>query len=68
MATLLEGKVLRARVYCPICTHTVEAEVVPVESDWNRNKMRVTEGQKCRRCSAPLDAAYILDLVGPLNG
>lgn len=68
MATLLENKVLRARVYCPICTHTVEAEVAAVESAWNRSKMRVIEGQRCRRCSAPLDAAYILDLVGPLNG
>jgi C4-type Zn-finger protein len=67
MATLLDSKVLRARVYCPICTHTVEAEVVALETGYRR-KMKVIEGQKCRRCSAALDAAYILDLVAPLNG
>lgn len=67
MATLLESKALRARVYCPICTHTVEADVTAVEKGWNR-KMHVIEGQRCGRCSAVLDAAYILDLVGALNG
>lgn len=67
MATLLEGNVLRAKVYCPICTHTVDADVVSQERGWNR-KMKVVEGQKCRRCSAVLDAAYVLDLLGPLNG
>ena len=67
MATLLESKVLQARVYCPICTHTVEAEVVPVEQGWGR-KMKVVEGQRCRRCSTLLDAAYVLDVFGPLNG
>ena len=68
MTTLLENKALRARVHCPICTHTVEADVVPVDRDqWSR-KMKVAKGQKCRRCSTPLDAAYILDLVGNLNG
>jgi hypothetical protein len=68
MATLLENKVLHARVYCPICTHTVEADVVQVgEGGW-RGKMKVVKGQKCRRCSTVLDAAYILDVLGPLNG
>ena len=68
MATVLESKALRARVYCPICTHTVEADVVAVDRDhWNR-KMKVAKGQRCRRCSTSLDAAYILDLVGHLNG
>jgi hypothetical protein len=68
MATVLENKALRARVYCPICTHTVEADVVPVEHHrWNR-KMLVAEGQRCRRCNASLDAAYVLDMVAALNG
>ena len=67
MASLLDSKALRARVYCPICTHTVEADVVSVERGLNR-KIKVVKGQKCRRCSAVLDAAYILDVVGPLNG
>ena len=68
MPTLLGNKALRARVHCPICTHTVQAEVVTVGDGWNRRKMKVVEGQKCGRCSATLDAAYILEAVGPLNG
>lgn len=44
-----------AHVYCPICTHTVDAEVVSV----GRRTM-VKPGQKCSRCSAPLDAGYIM--------
>jgi hypothetical protein len=68
MATLLENKVLHAHVYCPMCTHTVEAEVVQLtDSAWNR-KLKVAPGQKCRRCATLLDAAYILDVIGPLNG
>jgi len=58
---------LRARVYCPICTHTVDAEVIAIERDWSR-KVKVVEGQKCRRCSTWLDAACVLELPGALNG
>ncbi len=65
VATVTDTKA-RARVYCPICTHTVEAEVV-VLSRHHPGKMKVVEGQKCRRCSTSLDAAYILDLLGGLN-
>jgi hypothetical protein len=67
MAALLDSKLLKARVYCPICTHTVDAEVVASERGW-QGKMKVAEGQRCRRCSASLDAAYVLDVVAPLNG
>ena len=67
MATLLEQKILRARVYCPICTHTVEADVVAVETGL-RHKMKVIEGQRCQRCSTKLDAAYILEVKGGLHG
>jgi transposase-like protein len=48
---------LRAAVYCPICTHTVEARVVS-----QGKRTRVQPGQKCPRCSASLDAGYILQL------
>jgi hypothetical protein len=42
-------------VYCPICTHTVEAIVVA------NGKSAITKpGQKCSRCSASLDPAYIM--------
>ena len=49
---------LTAQVYCPICTHTVHAEVEPIGK-----KVRVTPGQKCARCSAPLDAGAVLDVL-----
>lgn len=45
----------RGSVYCLICTHTVEADVVPAG-----RKMFVRSGQKCPRCSSALDAAYVL--------
>jgi uncharacterized Zn finger protein (UPF0148 family) len=42
-------------VYCPICTHTVHAEVLV-----GRKSAQVKPGQKCPRCSASLDAGYVL--------
>lgn len=42
-------------VHCPICTHTVSAEVVHAGK-----RVVVKPGQKCPRCSSTLDAAYIL--------
>jgi transposase-like protein len=44
-----------AAVYCPICTRTVEAEVIP-----GRKKAFVKPGQKCPRCSSALDAGVVL--------
>lgn len=46
-----------ASVYCPICTHTVQATVVPFGKS-----ARVKPGQKCPRCSSSLDAGYVLRL------
>lgn len=43
-----------ASVYCPICTHTVEADIVVVG-----RQARVKAGQKCPRCHASLDAGYV---------
>jgi hypothetical protein len=42
------------KVYCPMCTHTVDAEI-------ERRELRtiVRPGQKCPRCTASLDAGYI---------
>ena len=42
-------------VYCPICTHTVPAEVI-----WRGKRMVVKPGQKCARCHSQLDAGYII--------
>ncbi len=46
-----------AFVYCPICTHTVEGIVVTTGKT-----AKVKPGQKCSRCSAALDPAYIMRL------
>lgn len=51
-APVIESK---AFVYCPICTHTVEGTVL------TQGRMtKVKPGQKCSRCSAALDPAYIM--------
>jgi uncharacterized Zn finger protein (UPF0148 family) len=42
-------------VYCPICTHTVPATV-----ETNGRAIKVKAGQKCGRCSASLDAGYVM--------
>jgi len=46
---------LTASVYCPICTHTVQAQVLA-----NRRGSVVKPGQHCSRCSSKLDAAFVL--------
>ncbi len=48
-------KTSRGSVYCLICTHTVEADVVPVG-----RRTFVRSGQKCPRCASSLDAAYVV--------
>ena len=67
MAALSEQNLIQARVYCPICTHTVDADAVVLERGLRR-KLQVVEGQRCRRCNATLDAAYVLDVKGALHG
>jgi hypothetical protein len=42
-------------VYCPICTHTVEVMVTH-----SGKHALVTPGQKCPRCSGPIDAGYVI--------
>jgi hypothetical protein len=44
-----------AQVHCPMCTHTVPAEV-----ETAARRVRVTPGQKCPRCHALLDAAAVV--------
>lgn len=41
-------------VYCPLCTHTVQANIT-----YSRRSAHVTPGQKCPRCASSLDAAYV---------
>lgn len=42
-------------VHCPICTHTVEAQVVSM----GRHAI-AKPGQKCPRCGSTLDAGFVL--------
>lgn len=47
----------KGRVYCYICTHTVEAQI------WQRGRRFVVKpGQKCARCGSSLDAAAVVQL------
>jgi DNA-directed RNA polymerase subunit RPC12/RpoP len=46
---------LRGSVYCLICTHTVEADMIS-----SGRRLSVRRGQKCPRCSSSLDAACIV--------
>ena len=43
------------QVFCPICTHTV-----PAELDLKGKNARVVPGQRCPRCKATLDVAAIV--------
>ena len=59
-STVMSPKVPRiieakAPVYCPMCTHTVQAMVT-----FAGRHARVTPAQKCPRCSSSLDAGYVL--------
>ena len=60
MPAIMEG--LKARVHCPMCTRTVDGLAVP-EVRLGRSRLRVMPGQKCVRCSASLDAGYVLELL-----
>jgi hypothetical protein len=46
-----------SKVYCPMCTHTVDALVEHVGK-----RAQVQAGQKCPRCSASLDAGFIFHI------
>lgn len=46
---------LKGWVYCYICTHTVEAQVVVAG-----RRVEVKAGQKCPRCSSSLGAAAVV--------
>jgi hypothetical protein len=47
----ITNKISKGLVHCLICTHTVEADVVP-----SGRRLYVRAGQKCPRCSSSLDA------------
>ena len=43
--------------HCPICTHTVPAEI-----DLKRKYPKVEAGQKCPRCASSLDVAVVIQI------
>ena len=45
------------RVFCPICTHTV-----PANLNLDGKTPRVIKGQRCPRCRATLDVAVIVQV------
>jgi hypothetical protein len=56
--TATAEKNVRGEVHCPICTHTVGADI-----DIRAKRPRVVPGQNCPRCASKLDAAYILEIL-----
>jgi len=56
-----EGCKSFGKVYCTSCTRTVEAEIVIHLRPGSRSaSLHATPGQKCPRCSALLDAAFVM--------
>lgn len=53
-------KALVTRVYCTLCTRTVEATVGLTANMIGKRRWGVAPGQKCKHCGASLDAAYVL--------
>jgi transposase-like protein len=58
MVKVMARQRFKGQVHCPICTHTVGAEVEQVGKI-----IRVAPGQKCPRCSATLDVAAVLQVL-----
>jgi hypothetical protein len=56
MKTLLE-KHIQGLAHCPICTHTVPAEI-----DLKGKFPRVAKGEKCSRCGSSLEVAVVVQV------
>ena len=48
---------IKGQVHCPICTHTVSADI-----DLKGRYARVAPGQRCPRCSSSLDVAVVVQI------
>jgi hypothetical protein len=53
----INQKHVKGEAHCPICTHTVPAEI-----DLRGKYARVATGQKCPRCGAALDVAVVIQI------
>ncbi len=58
--TSAKVKALVTKVYCTLCTRTVEATVGITASVIGKRRWGVEPGQRCQHCGASLDAAYVL--------
>jgi hypothetical protein len=56
MKSLIENHT-KGQVHCPICTHTV-----PADLDLRGKYARVAKGQKCPRCGSSLDVAVVIQI------
>ena len=55
IANLKAVSAAKGAVYCPMCTHTVQADVT-----FAGRTLHVNPGQKCQRCASSLDAGYVI--------
>jgi len=52
------ARIERGFVYCPICTHTVEVDILRTA-----RSARVKDGEKCPRCGSSIGSAHVLSLI-----
>jgi transposase-like protein len=53
----INANAMKGQVHCPICTHTVPAEV-----DLRGKRAKVAAGQRCPRCASSLDVAVVIQI------
>ncbi len=58
--TVARAKPLLMKVYCTLCTRTVEAAVGLISTLTGKRRLAVQPSQKCPNCGASLDAAFVL--------
>ena len=56
MKALVESRT-SGQVFCPICTHTV-----PAELDLRGKRAKVAVGERCPRCQSSLEVAVIVQI------
>jgi transposase-like protein len=53
-APAVKSQEVKTQVYCPLCTHTVQAMVTLAGKN-----AKVTPGQKCAHCGSSIDAGFV---------
>jgi hypothetical protein len=57
MKLMLVEQTTKGQAHCPICTHTVPADIT-IKGKYPR----VAPGQKCPRCQSSLDVAVVVEV------